>query len=146
MGNLIPLLVFPGNDNRQKFPYSRPEFLYFSDDEIAVSADQNIRPILCPKFPDQMIGYAGYAEVINAGKTVENEDMAAAKVLSIVQQGYDAEKAVDMPESSRRGAKGARERSISEARKKKDVKQEVLQRRKSDEDLLIDFVKSFEVR
>lgn len=99
-----------------------------------VSADQNIRPILCPKFNNQMVAYAGYAEVINAGKTIENEDMAAAKVLTLIQQGYDAEKAVELPESSRRSIQSARERSISEVRK--FTQKEVMKRIKSDEDLL----------
>jgi protein phosphatase 1H len=99
-----------------------------------VSADQNIRPILCPKFSNQMVAYAGYAEVINAGKTIENEDMAAAKVLTLTQQGYDAEKAVELPESSRRSIQSARERSTSEVRK--FTQKEVMKRIKSDEDLL----------
>uniref|UniRef100_A0A183FUJ4 PPM-type phosphatase domain-containing protein n=1 Tax=Heligmosomoides polygyrus TaxID=6339 RepID=A0A183FUJ4_HELPZ len=51
---------------KQAYPYSRPEFLYFSEDEIMLSADQCVRPVLCPKYPSKMPLYAGYAEVINA--------------------------------------------------------------------------------
>lgn len=51
-----------------RYPYSRPEFLYFSDEEIAVSADRITRPVLVPKDPCRMPVFAGYAEVINAGE------------------------------------------------------------------------------
>lgn len=88
-------IVVTGNDKLQH-PYCRPEFLYLSDDEIALSGDQSVRPVLCPKYPSQMPAYAGYAEVINTGKSIENEDMATAKVLNIIQQGYEAEKAVEL--------------------------------------------------
>uniref|UniRef100_A0A914W8C7 PPM-type phosphatase domain-containing protein n=1 Tax=Plectus sambesii TaxID=2011161 RepID=A0A914W8C7_9BILA len=71
-----------------RYPYSRPEFLYFSDDEIAVSADRITRPVLVPKDPCRMPVFAGYAEVINAGKTEKNEDQAAARLLSLMQLGY----------------------------------------------------------
>ncbi|KAK6055331.1 hypothetical protein COOONC_07165 [Cooperia oncophora] len=82
IGGLIPSLV-----EKQLYPYSRPEFLYFSEDEIMLSADQCVRPVLCPKYPSKMPLYAGYAEVINAGKTVQNEDQASARLLTLVQQG-----------------------------------------------------------
>uniref|UniRef100_A0A0K0D534 PPM-type phosphatase domain-containing protein n=1 Tax=Angiostrongylus cantonensis TaxID=6313 RepID=A0A0K0D534_ANGCA len=76
---------------RQPYPYSRPEFLYFSDDEVLLSADQRVRPVLCPKYSSRIPLYAGYAEVINAGKTLKNEDQASARVMTLVQQGCDAE-------------------------------------------------------
>lgn len=61
--------MIQGNSNesqrRQLFTYSRPEFLHFSTEEIILSADQLIRPVLCPKF--SLPAYAGYAEVINCG-------------------------------------------------------------------------------
>lgn len=34
--------------------------------------------------------YVGYAEAINAGKTVQNEDQASAKLLVLTQQGADS--------------------------------------------------------
>jgi hypothetical protein len=52
---------------KQRFPYSRPEFLFFNEDEITVSADQTTRPVIVPKDPSRMPVYAGYAEAINAG-------------------------------------------------------------------------------
>ncbi|VDL68679.1 unnamed protein product, partial [Nippostrongylus brasiliensis] len=88
IGGFIPSLV-----EKQLYPYSRPEFLYFSEDEILLSADQCVRPVLCPKYPSKMPLYAGYAEVINAGKTVQNEDQASARMLTLVQQGHEAEEA-----------------------------------------------------
>ncbi|KAI6216980.1 PPM-type phosphatase domain-containing protein [Aphelenchoides fujianensis] len=63
------------------YPYQRPDFLHIPEGELAVTADRTTRPVLCPNFP--LLAYAGYAEVCNAGKSAENEDSAAAKVLSI---------------------------------------------------------------
>ncbi|VDM56014.1 unnamed protein product [Angiostrongylus costaricensis] len=86
IGGFIPSLV-----ERQLYPYSRPEFLYFSEDEVLLSADQRVRPVLCPKYSSRMPLYAGYAEVINAGKTLKNEDQASARIMTLLQQGCDAE-------------------------------------------------------
>lgn len=55
------------SSEKLRYPYTRPEFLYFSAEEITLSADQTTRPVLCPKDPSRMPVYAGYAEVINAG-------------------------------------------------------------------------------
>uniref|UniRef100_A0AC34PUY6 PPM-type phosphatase domain-containing protein n=1 Tax=Panagrolaimus sp. JU765 TaxID=591449 RepID=A0AC34PUY6_9BILA len=123
IGGLIPVVT--GNE-KQKHPYCRPEFLYLSEDEINLSSDQSIRPILLPKYPTQMPAYAGYAEVINTSKSVENEDMAAAKILTIIQQGYDAEKAIE----------------LDDAAGKMGQKNKKLERKRSDEDLL-DISQSF---
>ena len=59
-------LVVTGND-KHRYPYCRPEFLYLSEDEITLCGDQSVRPIISPKYPTQMPAYAGYAEVINTG-------------------------------------------------------------------------------
>ncbi|CAD6195212.1 unnamed protein product [Caenorhabditis auriculariae] len=88
IGGFIPSLT-----EKRKYPYSRPEFLYFSDEETALSADQSVRPVICPKFPTRMPLFAGYAEAINAGKTSHNEDQASARLLSLAQQGYEPEPA-----------------------------------------------------
>uniref|UniRef100_A0A914YUR2 PPM-type phosphatase domain-containing protein n=1 Tax=Panagrolaimus superbus TaxID=310955 RepID=A0A914YUR2_9BILA len=119
IGGLIPVIT--GSD-KLPHPYCRPEFLYLTEDEISLSGDQSIRPVMTPKYPTQMPVYAGYAEVINTGKSKENEDMAAAKVLNFVQQGYEAEKAVELEDKSK------------DLNKKK---QEKLQRKPSDDDLLV---------
>lgn len=61
-----------------KFPYTRPEFLQLkTDDEIFVSADHQIRPIILPRDVTRLPWKAGYAECINAGKSLRNEDQAA---------------------------------------------------------------------
>uniref|UniRef100_A0AC34GWE0 PPM-type phosphatase domain-containing protein n=1 Tax=Panagrolaimus sp. ES5 TaxID=591445 RepID=A0AC34GWE0_9BILA len=119
IGGIIPVIT--GSD-KLPHPYCRPEFLYLTEDEISLSADQTIRPVMTPKYPTQMPVYAGYAEVINTGKSKENEDMAAAKVLNFVQQGYEAEKAIELEDKSK------------DSNKKK---QDKLQRKPSDDDLLV---------
>lgn len=62
-----------------KFPYSRPHFLNLGDDEVQMSADHRLRPIIHPNQP--LPYYAGYAECVNAGKSEWNEDQA------VVQRG-----------------------------------------------------------
>ncbi|KIH61449.1 hypothetical protein ANCDUO_08280 [Ancylostoma duodenale] len=88
------------------YPYSRPEFLYFSEDEISLSADQCVRPVLCPKNPSRMPLYAGYAEVVNAGKTLQNEDQASARIMTLVQQGYEAEEAKELEHCQTQNSSG----------------------------------------
>ncbi|XP_070558833.1 protein phosphatase 1H-like isoform X2 [Ptychodera flava] len=63
-----------------KYPYSRPEFLNLSDEEVKVSADHTLRPILVPRDLSRLPWNTGYSEVINAGKTIHNEDQAAIGV------------------------------------------------------------------
>ncbi|CAN8018840.1 hypothetical protein HPB47_022400 [Ixodes persulcatus] len=61
-----------------KFKYTRPSFLQLtSDDEIQVSADHVIRPIIVPRDITKIPWNAGYAEAINAGKSLRNEDQGA---------------------------------------------------------------------
>lgn len=61
-----------------KFRYNRPEFLALAQDEVQVSRDLKTRPIVVPRDISMIPRYAGYAEVINAGKSAFNEDQAAA--------------------------------------------------------------------
>lgn len=80
----IPFLsrdTFKQQDNSRtkspKFRYSRPEFLQLkTDDEISVSADHQIRPIILPRDLTKLPWNSGYAECINAGKSARNEDQA----------------------------------------------------------------------
>ncbi|KAI1278713.1 Protein phosphatase 1H [Halotydeus destructor] len=61
-----------------KFRYTRPHFLQLNtDDEIQVSADHVIRPIIVPRDISKLPWTSGYAECINAGKSLRNEDEAA---------------------------------------------------------------------
>ncbi|RCN31599.1 hypothetical protein ANCCAN_22614 [Ancylostoma caninum] len=101
IGGIIPSLV-----EKLPYPYSRPEFLYFSEDEISLSADQCVRPVLCPKNPSRMPLYAGYAEVVNAGKTLQNEDQASARIMTLVQQGYEAEEAKELEHCQTQNSSG----------------------------------------
>ena len=50
------------NERTIKFPYSRPDFLHLSSDEVQVSADHTIRPILVPRDISKIPWKAGYAE------------------------------------------------------------------------------------
>ncbi|KAK2142898.1 hypothetical protein LSH36_900g00062 [Paralvinella palmiformis] len=65
------------------FPYARPQFLRLTPDEVQVSADHSSRPILVPRNSTELPWNAGYAEVINAGKTKVNEDQARAEILLV---------------------------------------------------------------
>ncbi|UMM28940.1 hypothetical protein L5515_011544 [Caenorhabditis briggsae] len=101
IGGFIPSIV-----EKQRYPYTRPEFLYFSEEEITLSSDHTIRPVLCPRLPHRMPLYAGYAEVINAGKTIQNEDQASAKMLVLTQHqgaemnGFSEEKKIESRSSN----------------------------------------------
>ncbi|RWS07929.1 Protein phosphatase 1H-like protein [Dinothrombium tinctorium] len=61
-----------------KHRYTRPQFLQLNtDDEIQVSADHIIRPIIVPRDVNKLPWNSGYAETINAGKSARNEDQAS---------------------------------------------------------------------
>ena len=52
------------------FPHEK----LFTDDEIQVTADHLVRPIMVPRDVHILPWFAGYAEAINAGKSLRNED------------------------------------------------------------------------
>uniref|UniRef100_A0A914SCU4 PPM-type phosphatase domain-containing protein n=1 Tax=Parascaris equorum TaxID=6256 RepID=A0A914SCU4_PAREQ len=92
-----------GGPEKMRYPYSRPEFLYFSDEDIAISADQTARPVLCPKDPSRM----------------PNEDQASARILNLVQQGYEAEQARELDTFERNTSVLSRQsRASSEIRRR----------------------------
>ncbi|XP_035636692.1 protein phosphatase 1H-like isoform X1 [Oncorhynchus keta] len=72
-----------GSDLPLKYPYTRPEFLGLSPDEIECSADHIARPILILKETKRLPWATGYAEVINAGKSHLNEDQACCEVVVV---------------------------------------------------------------
>uniref|UniRef100_A0A3Q3G800 Protein phosphatase, Mg2+/Mn2+ dependent, 1H n=1 Tax=Labrus bergylta TaxID=56723 RepID=A0A3Q3G800_9LABR len=72
-----------GSDLPLRYPYSRPEFLGLSPDEVECSADHIARPILILKETKRLPWSTGYAEVINAGKSTLNEDQACCEVLVV---------------------------------------------------------------
>lgn len=66
------------SDMKVKYAYQRPIFLQlFTDDEIQVTADHLVRPIMVPRDIHILPWFAGYAEAINAGKSLRNEDQAS---------------------------------------------------------------------
>ncbi|XP_026105412.1 protein phosphatase 1H-like [Carassius auratus] len=71
-----------------RFPYSRPDFLALSPDEVECSADHVSRPILILK-EMKLPWAAGYAEVINAGKSPLNEDQACCEVIELRRRPAD---------------------------------------------------------
>jgi len=65
---------------KQKYGYQRPAFLKLAtEDEIQVTADHAVRPIIVPRDVTALPWAAGYAETINAGKSKSNEDQAMAR-------------------------------------------------------------------
>lgn len=70
-----------------KYRYTRPKFLQLrTDDEIIVSADHQIRPIILPRDVSSLPWKSGYAECINAGKSARNEDQAACHQEVIIRE------------------------------------------------------------
>ncbi|XP_044740988.1 protein phosphatase 1H [Chrysoperla carnea] len=64
-----------------KFLYSRPHFLGLNtSEEIKASADHRMRPIIVPRDSNVLPWNTGYAECVNAGKSVWNEDQAVNMV------------------------------------------------------------------
>lgn len=60
-----------------KFPYTRPHFLNLNvTEEVPLSADHRVRPIIVPRERDALPWSSGYAECVNSGKSLKNEDQA----------------------------------------------------------------------
>lgn len=60
-----------------KFPYTRPHFLNLNvAEEVPLSADHKVRPIIVPRERDALPWGSGYAECVNSGKSEKNEDQA----------------------------------------------------------------------
>jgi len=79
---------------RQKYNYQRPAFLKLeTEDEIQVTADHSVRPIIVPRDVSALPWTAGYAETINAGKSVRNEDQGFTRrgAISFVHNGEQVE-------------------------------------------------------
>ena len=83
-----------------KHRYTRPQFLQLTtDDEIQVTADHSIRPIIVPRDITKIPWNSGYAECINAGKSIRNEDQAAiyrGVLRTVVTQDVIGSKVADM--------------------------------------------------
>ena len=72
--------IVSSKPSREKYKYQRPHFLKLeTEDEIQVTADHSVRPIIVPRDVSALPWSAGYAETINAGKSRHNEDQAMAR-------------------------------------------------------------------
>uniref|UniRef100_H3CMN1 Protein phosphatase, Mg2+/Mn2+ dependent, 1H n=1 Tax=Tetraodon nigroviridis TaxID=99883 RepID=H3CMN1_TETNG len=93
-----------GSDLPLKYPYSRPEFLGLSPDEVECSADHSSRPIVIVKETKRLPWSTGYAEVINAGKSALNEDQARCEVLVIKRKPGGTPTSSQVPMTRRRSS------------------------------------------
>ncbi|KAL2090818.1 hypothetical protein ACEWY4_013081 [Coilia grayii] len=66
-----------------RFPYSRPEFLDLTPELLQYSTEHASRPVITPKRDSRLPWRTGYAEVINAGKSMLNEDQASCELLYV---------------------------------------------------------------
>ncbi|KAK3932594.1 Protein phosphatase 1H [Frankliniella fusca] len=80
-----------------KFPYARPHFLLFQQDEVQVSADHQIRPIIVPRDISKLPWSSGYAETVNAGKSTWNEDQACVQQRILVRDSEKHIQGAGMP-------------------------------------------------
>lgn len=66
-----------------RFPYGRPDFLDLTPELLQYSTEHASRPVLTLKRDSRLPWRTGYAEVINAGKSMLNEDQACCEKLFI---------------------------------------------------------------
>ncbi|MCJ8729481.1 hypothetical protein PDJAM_G00106670 [Pangasius djambal] len=66
-----------------RFPYARPDFLELSAELVQYAAEHASRPVITLRRDAKMPWRTGYAEVINAGKSMLNEDQASCDVLYV---------------------------------------------------------------
>uniref|UniRef100_A0A665T5D9 Protein phosphatase 1H-like n=1 Tax=Echeneis naucrates TaxID=173247 RepID=A0A665T5D9_ECHNA len=66
-----------------RFPYGRPDFLDLTPELLQYSTDHASRPVLTLKRGSRLPWGTGYAEVINAGKSMLNEDQASCEKLFV---------------------------------------------------------------
>ncbi|XP_060925045.1 protein phosphatase 1H [Limanda limanda] len=66
-----------------RFPYGRPDFLQLSPELLQLSTEHATRPVLTLQRGCRLPWRTGYAEVINAGKSMLNEDQASSEKLFV---------------------------------------------------------------
>uniref|UniRef100_A0A1A8FPW5 Protein phosphatase, Mg2+/Mn2+ dependent, 1J n=1 Tax=Nothobranchius korthausae TaxID=1143690 RepID=A0A1A8FPW5_9TELE len=66
-----------------RFPYGRPDFLDLTPELLQYSTEHASRPVLALKRGSRLPWQTGYAEVINAGKSMLNEDQASCEKLFV---------------------------------------------------------------
>uniref|UniRef100_A0A669BGG1 Protein phosphatase, Mg2+/Mn2+ dependent, 1J n=1 Tax=Oreochromis niloticus TaxID=8128 RepID=A0A669BGG1_ORENI len=62
-----------------RFPYGRPDFLDLTPELLQYSTEHASRPVLTLKRGSRLPWQTGYAEAINAGKSMLNEDQASCE-------------------------------------------------------------------
>ncbi|XP_033822000.1 protein phosphatase 1H [Periophthalmus magnuspinnatus] len=73
----------PGDSLPPRFPYGRPDFLELTPELLQYSTEHASRPVLTLKRGTRLPWRTGYAEVINAGKSMLNEDQASCEKLFV---------------------------------------------------------------
>nr|XP_033773807.1 protein phosphatase 1J [Geotrypetes seraphini] len=66
-----------------KYPVCRPAFLQLSSDQEQQAAEHTLRAVQTPPGCKRLPWDTGYAEVINAGKSQQNEDQACCEVVFV---------------------------------------------------------------
>uniref|UniRef100_A0AAY5KD31 PPM-type phosphatase domain-containing protein n=1 Tax=Esox lucius TaxID=8010 RepID=A0AAY5KD31_ESOLU len=66
-----------------RFPYGRPEFLDLTPELLQYSTEHASRPVLTLRRDSRLPWRTGYAETINAGKSMLNEDQASCELLYV---------------------------------------------------------------
>ncbi|CAH2220824.1 phosphatase 1J [Pelobates cultripes] len=78
----------------------RPGFLSLTPEELQASEDHTSRIILSPKNPGELHWGTGYAEVVNAGKSLHNEDQACCEYITVeMRDGKSNDCLKEFPES-----------------------------------------------
>ncbi|KAE8623128.1 hypothetical protein XENTR_v10005510 [Xenopus tropicalis] len=81
-----PEMEHPNPGNQNSSTPCRPAFLNLSAKELQESGDHFIRKVLTLKRPGELPWETGYAEVINAGKSQQNEDQACCEFVTVEKQ------------------------------------------------------------
>ncbi|KAI5100259.1 protein phosphatase 1H [Silurus meridionalis] len=92
-----------------RFPYSRPEFLGLSADQMEGVTDHIDRPVVHVREDSRLPWSTGYAEVINAGKSALNEDQACCEVVELRKRPADPASPNYTPTTRRRSSLPTRE-------------------------------------
>ncbi|XP_062852674.1 protein phosphatase 1H [Trichomycterus rosablanca] len=83
-----------------RFPYARPDFLELSAELVQYAAEHASRPVITLRRDTRLPWGTGYAEVINAGKSMLNEDQASCDVLYVKKFSSKQQRACMMLEDS----------------------------------------------
>uniref|UniRef100_A0A672MQP1 Protein phosphatase, Mg2+/Mn2+ dependent, 1J n=1 Tax=Sinocyclocheilus grahami TaxID=75366 RepID=A0A672MQP1_SINGR len=83
-----------------RFPYSRPEFLDLTPELLQYSTEHASRPVITLKRDSRLPWRTGYAEVINAGKSMLNEDQASCELLYIRKMSSKQQRSSMLQEDS----------------------------------------------